>query len=171
MWAMSNHPVPLTPGYPAARQNPEGMAAFGAVIGVMVGGLSGTLLSIPFRPSEIVEAVAEDPDEAMAQADAQAMVLLQKWARWRRISHVISGVMATAGSAVGAYLGASPHQKRGAALGAAIGTGAMRTLNVAVNPAIGLPGIVAGGVGAYIGAKRAERHASAYVGAPAPAMY
>ncbi len=156
MGAMTNPPAPYNPGYPVPRQNPEGWAAFGAVLGVMVGGLAGGVLSLAFKPSELVEAVASDPDEAMAQADAQAKELLAAWARWRRTSHAIGGVMATLGSSVGAYIGASPHQKQGAAIGAAIGTGSMRVLNVMINPAIGLPGVVAGAVGAYIGAKRAE---------------
>lgn len=150
-----NHPVPYNPAHPAMpRSNPEGMAAFGAVMGVIIGGISGSLLSIPFRPSAVAEAVADDPDAAKAAADAQAQALLAQWARWRRISHLLSGAMATAGSALGAYLGAAPPQKRGAAIGAAIGTGAMRTLNVIINPAIGLPGLISGGVGAWIGAKR-----------------
>lgn len=164
MWAMQNVPAPYNPGYPVPRQNPEGMAAFGSVLGVIIGGIAGSVLSMVFRPAEMVEAVASDPDDAMQQADQQAKELLEKWARWRRLSHLLGGTMATAGSAVGAYVGAAPHQKRGAAMGAAIGTGSMRLLNVIVNPVIGLPGVVAGGVGAYIGAKRSER-------AMAPRMY
>lgn len=151
-----NQPALYNSGYPAHR-NPEGWAAFGAIAGVIIGGVAGGVLSLAFKPSEMVEAVAGDPDQAMAEADAQARALLEQWARWRRVSHTLGGIMATAGSGVGAYLGASPHQKRNAAIGALIGTGTMRLLNVIFNPTIGLPGLVAGGVGAYIGAKRADR--------------
>lgn len=139
------------------RQNPEGWAAFGAVAGVMLGGIAGSVLSLAFKPASVVEAVADSADDAMNQADNQALALLEAWAKWRRTAHILSGAMATVGSAAGAYLGASPHQKRDAAIGAAIGTGAMRTLNVIFNPAMGLPGLVAGGVGAYVGARRADR--------------
>lgn len=153
-----HQPVPYQhPGPMQVRPNPEGWAAFGAVAGVMVGGLAGSVLSLAFKPSSVVEAVAGSADEAMNQADAQATALLQAWAKWRRTAHILSGVAATVGSAGGAYLGASPHQKKNAAIGAAIGTGVMRTLNVIFNPAMGLPGIVAGGVGAWVGAKRADR--------------
>lgn len=144
---------PYNPG--ALRPNPEGWAAFGAVVGVMIGGLAGGLLSIPMKPADFVETVAPDPEQAMQQADVQAKYMLEQWAQWRRKSHIISGVMATVGSALGAYLGAGPGQKGNAAIGAAIGTGAVRTLNVIFNPVIGLPGMVTGGVGAWIGARRA----------------
>lgn len=159
---MQTLPVPHNPGYPVPRQNPEGMAAFGAVLGVIVGGIAGSALSLAFKPAEAVEAVAPDADQALEAADEQAQKLLAEWAKWRRIAHALSGVTATVGSAVGAYVGAGPGQKRSAAMGAAIGTGAARALNVAFNPVNGLPGIVTGGVGAYIGARRAMQ---------APRMY
>lgn len=155
MWGMQTHPVPYNPG-PMQAYNPEGWAAFGAVAGVIVGGLTGSVLSLTFKPASVVEAVADTADSAMNAADVQAVALLEAWARWRRTTHMLSGAMATVGSGLGAYLGAAPHQKRNAAIGAAIGTGIMRTLNVILNPAIGAPGLVAGGVGAYIGAKRAR---------------
>lgn len=149
--------TPFNPGY--MRPNPEGWAAFGAVLGVIIGGAAGAIISIPFKPAEVVEAVAGDPSQAMAQADMQAKQLLETWARWRRTAHIISGIMATVGAATGAYIGAGPMQKKNAAIGAAIGTGAMRTLNVIFNPVIGLPGVVTGGVGAWVGATRQRGYA------------
>lgn len=153
-----HQPVPYQhPGPMQVQRNPEGWSAFGAVAGVMAGGLAGGLLSLAFKPSSIAEAVADSADAATAAADVQAQALLQAFEKWNRMRHILSGIGATLGSAGGAYLGAAPHQKRNAAIGAAIGTGAMRSLNVIFNPIWGLPGLVAGGVGAYVGAKRADR--------------
>ena len=153
-----HQPVPYQhPGHLQVQQNPEGWAAFGAVAGVMAGGLAGMLLSLAFKPGEVVAAVADTPEGATVAANAQALELLAALERWNRTRHILSGIGATVGSAGGAYLGAAPHQKRNAAIGAAIGTGAMRSLNVIFNPVFGLPGLVAGGVGAYVGAKRADR--------------
>ena len=146
--------VPYRSGH--LQPNPEGMAAFGAVMGVIVGGVAGSLLSLAFRPATEIATLADSPEEAMNLADAEAQRLTAQWATWRRVSHALSGVLATAGSAVGAHMGAAPYQKRNAMWGAMIGTGSMRLLNVVFNPPFGLPGIVAGGVGAYIGARRAR---------------
>jgi hypothetical protein len=155
---MQTHPVPYQqPGLMHAQNPGEGWAAFGAVAGVVIGGITGTVISMTMKPASVVEAVADSPDEAQAAADVQARALLEAWAKWRRTSHIISGALATAGSGLGAYLGAAPHQKRNAAIGAAVGTGIMRTLNIVINPVFGAPGLVAGGVGAWIGASRAGR--------------
>jgi hypothetical protein len=143
------------PQHGQLQPNPEGMAAFGAIVGVMVGGVAGSLLALAFRPATEITTLADSPEEAMNMADVEAQALIAKWKTWRRVSHVLGGVLATGGAALGAHLGASPRQKRTAMYGAMIGTGSMRLLNIAFNPPFGLPGLIAGGVGAYIGARRA----------------
>jgi uncharacterized membrane protein len=137
------------------QPNPEGLAALGAVVGLMVGGGVGAIISAIIAPKKSVSAIGDSPENALASAGRQAQELDLKLRRWNRWSHVINGTLATAGAGFGARLGALPHQKDGAMWGAIIGVGSMRLINVAFNPAIGLPGLVTGGVGAYIGARGA----------------
>jgi len=139
------------------QPNPEGMAAVGAIVGLLVGGVTGSIFSAFFRPEISVESLADTPEEAMEQADAEAKALMEKWRKWRRWSYLFNGTLATIGAGLGARIGAAPYQKNSAMWGAMIGTGAMRmVVNPIFNPGFGFPGIVTGGVGAYLGAKRAR---------------
>lgn len=145
--------------YPPPAQlqpNPEGMAAVGAIVGLIAGGIVGSLVTFAFRPKLEVEVTADTPEEAQQLADLEAQKLLAKAKSSRRWFYLVNGMFATAGAAIGARVGALPHQKNGAMWGAIIGTGTMRMINVAFNPGFGFPGLIAGGVGAYVGARRAK---------------
>jgi hypothetical protein len=150
----------MLPYYAAPTQlqpNPEGMAAVGAIAGLIVGGITGSLITYWFRPKVSVDAFGDTPEEAMEQASAEAQELLRKWKIWRRVSYLVNGTLATAGAGVGARMGASPRQKDGAMWGAMIGAGIFRmVLNPLINPSIGFPGLIGGGLGAYLGARRAR---------------
>lgn len=144
--------------HPMRQPNPEGMAALGSVIGNLLGHGIGSLVSIAVagrRPP--VQKDMEIPDategEALDQLKAEHARAAEALRAWNRKRHGVTLVFATFGSAAGAFVAADAAQARGAAVGAAIGTGAVKTVNVVMNPAIGLPGLGSGALGAYIGAK------------------
>lgn len=154
-----SYPMQAPPRYLNPRANPEGLAALGAAVGTIVGGVGGFLLSLGVfkAPGDIDLTISPaTAEEAQAVVAKTAQQLAAEMAAWQRKSYAISGTLATVGSAIGAYVGAAPHQKTRAAIGAAIGTGTARALNVLFVPPIGIPGILLGAAGAWVGARGAQ---------------
>lgn len=157
--ATAPYPMPSATRFPNPLHNPEGWAAVGAMIGNLAGGISGALLSTGLltEPSEVELIVSPaTAEEAQQVAAKTAQELALQMASWRRRAYAISGTLATVGAAIGAYVGAAPHQKTRAAIGAAIGTGTARSLNVLFVPPIGIPGLLLGAAGAWVGARGAR---------------
>lgn len=139
------------------RPNPEGRAAVGAITGLFLGGIIGAMITYWWKPEDSVEALADTPEEALEIADEEAKALGEKRRKWRRVAYLVNGTLATLGAGLGARMGASPHQKTYAMWGAFIGAGTLRMLvNPVFNPRVGFPALVASGLGAYLGARRAR---------------
>jgi len=141
--------------------NPAGSAAIGGGVGVLAGnivaGLINLLVITPRMKALIVPAVgaADTAEEAEQAAQEKSKEILAEVAQLRRVAHTVSAGLGVVGGAVGAWVGADEMEKRGAAIGAAAATAAVKAVNVGLNPAIGLPGFLAGAGGAYLGASRA----------------
>lgn len=149
--------APLVP----AMANPAGAAALGGGVGVLAGNVVAGLINLLVIAPRLVRiqmpavGEADDPDESEAAAQAEAQRILSEVAQLRRVAHTVSAGLGVLGGAVGAYVAADEVEKRSAAIGAAVGTAAFKAINVGLNPALGLPGILAGAGGAYLGARRA----------------
>lgn len=139
--------------------SPEGGAAAGAVLGLMVANIAGFALSrnLFAKPPEAVQVTAEKATEE----GFGKLVLKEKGeldeahkAYYRKVQ-AVSGVVSVIGAAVGAAVGSDPNRAAGAAAGAAIGAGAIQIINVLAARPAGLPAFIAGGVGAYMGARSA----------------
>lgn len=160
--AHPRNPVHAGGGYPAhydARPNPEGMAAIGSVLGVMVAsGMIGTAVAAAVLDAPVaeVDVTADGVTEGEFKdiMKTEYSQLSDEWKAYNRKRHAIKAVLGTLGSAVGAYLGAGATSNRQkAAMYAAIGTGTVRLINVAAGMPAGFPGVLTGALGAYYGAK------------------
>jgi hypothetical protein len=121
--------------------NPStGMAAAGAGVGGIVGGIAAELvLCLGFR---------------LRYGAGKKGMLGEDPGHWR-LTHIVCGAGTMLGAAYGAYLGAAPYQESRAVAGAMIGSGAVILPTIAINPRCDGCGwwIVGGGsFGAAVGA-------------------
>ena len=143
--------------------NPAGKAALGAGVGATLGHVISAAVTVGLVVKPIVDAGLTISDatqeEATEVARQQQQHMSDAVAAWNRKRHALGFFLTTMGSIAGAYIGADDHQRRSAAVGAGIGTGGIQALSLAFNPVFGAPGILTGALGAYIGARRADRGA------------
>lgn len=163
--ALAHRRSPYSPvtlrGTTQSNPSPGWSAVWGSAVGNVTGAALGWfLVRLTLPKAEDIKTIVdiEDATEAEAQevVDVELPAVVERVAKWNRKRHWIMGLSTTALAATGAFVGArmvNSPQAGLAALGAGVGTAVARGVGIAANGMVSPPGLLLGGVGAYLGAR------------------